>query len=132
MTVVDASVIVHALLAPAPAGRRTREWIRSRSSLVAPSSLDVEVLSAVRRLVHAGRIGPDVGARALGDLQELEVERFPVRHLIAGAFDLRQNLTAYDAVYAVLAHGLGAPLATFDRALARSPRLPCTTIEPPR
>ena len=68
-----------------------------------------------------GEIEPDVAAAALVDLAEFPFERHADDHLLPRVWQLRDNLTAYDAIYVVLAELLDAPLLTLDAALAISP-----------
>ena len=123
--VVDASVVVAALVDSGPAG----QWAESEllaDDLAAPHLLPVEAANILRRAVLAGDISEDTGALAHADLLELRVELFPYEALAARVWELRHNVTAYDACYVALAEQLEAPLVTLDRKLsqARGPR--CT------
>ena len=89
-------------------------------SLHAPHLLDLEVAQAFRRAVAAGSLDPDRARQALDDLLLLDVERYPHDRLLPRIWDLRDNLTAYDAAYVALAEALDCPLLTCDRRLARA------------
>ena len=118
MMVVDASVVVDLLL-NTPRGAVAAEHLaHEQRGLAAPHLIDVEVGHALRRLVMAGRIPPQVVNEALAHLQELPLTRYPHGPLLSRAHQLRDNVTTYDAMYLVLAEALDAPLLTADGALA--------------
>ena len=77
------------------------------------------------RFVAAGRISADRGREALDDFLDLAVVRYPHDVLAARMWELRDNLTAYDAMYVALAEALGAPLITTDRRLAGAAGIRC-------
>jgi predicted nucleic acid-binding protein len=118
LIVVDASVLVDALLAHGPARTRIAD-----ESLLAPHLVDAEVGNALRRLVHHGELAHEAASEALGTLRELEVERFAHPPLVSRAWELRQSATFYDALYIALAEALEVTLVTADAALARVPRV---------
>ena len=124
MIVVDASVIVTALADDGPDGDRARERLRGER-LAAPHLLDLEVTSAWRRLVAAGELDERRARLALADLQGLRVER--VRHgsLLDRCWELRGNLSVYDAAYVALAELLEVILVTADAKLAKAPGSRC-------
>lgn len=119
MIVADASAVVGALLArpalPALALRLTR------GPLHGPHLLDVEVLHALRRLVARGQLEPARADDALGDFGSWAVTRYPHWPLRPRMWELRHNLSAYDAAYVALAEALEAPLVTADARLAAAP-----------
>ena len=125
MIVVDASVVLSALLDAGGSGALARRALQRAESRHAPGLLDVEVLSAIRRLTLAQRLPEGTARTALSDLRDLPIVRYPERSLVGAAFDLRDNLTAYDATYVVLAALLDADLVTADARLGRAPALPC-------
>jgi predicted nucleic acid-binding protein len=90
----------------------------SDETLHAPHLLDVEVAQVVRRYAATGDIDQERGRSALADLADFPLRRYPHDLLLPRVWDLRNNLTAYDAVYVALAEALGAPLITRDRRLA--------------
>jgi predicted nucleic acid-binding protein len=83
--------------------------------------LDVEVAQVVRRYAANGEIDVERGRMALADLADLPLHRYPHDFLLPRVWDLRNNLTAYDAMYVALAEVLDAPLLTRDKRLAASP-----------
>jgi predicted nucleic acid-binding protein len=91
--------------------------------LFAPELLDVEVLSMLRRAVLTGRLDGRRAVAALEDLVDWPVERIPHRTLVATAWGLRTNLSAYDAFYVAAAQQSGATLMTADGPMARAPKL---------
>jgi predicted nucleic acid-binding protein len=128
--VVDASVVVAALVDSGEAGRWAGEVLRSHA-LAAPHLMPVEALNTLRRAEAAGRISSDTAALAVADLVDLRAELFPFEPLIERAWQLRGAITAYDAWYVALAEGLDAPLATLDHRLASAPGPVCTFMTPP-
>lgn len=125
MIVVDASVLVTALADDGPDGERHRDRLAGEQ-LVAPCLLDIEVVSAWRRLAAAGRLGDRRAAFARADLGSLPVRRVPHAPLLERCWELRANLTMYDAAYVALAELIDAPLLTADAKLAATPGLACT------
>lgn len=124
MIVVDASVIASALGDAGDDGAdvRRRLW---GERLLAPEILDLEVASAWRRLVRSGTLESARAAQAMSDLAELPIRRAPHRPLMPRIWQLRENLTPYDAAYVALAEVAEAPLVTRDAWLARAPGLRC-------
>ena len=120
MIVVDASA---ALLALLNAGRARRELSTER--LHVPHLIDTEIASGLRRKVAAGEIGAGDGWAALDTWRRLGTERYPARGLLHRVWELRDNLTAYDATYVALAENLDCALLTADGRLARAPGLRC-------
>jgi predicted nucleic acid-binding protein len=116
--VVDASALLEVLLQTPAAGAVEARLFAAGETLHAPHLLDVEVAQVVRRYAAAGEIGDDRGRAALADLTDLPLRRYPHGFLLPRAWELRNNLTAYDAVYVALAEALEAPLLTRDRRLA--------------
>lgn len=124
MIVVDASVLAPALGDDGDDGDRARARLRGER-LIAPHLIDVEVASAWRGLAAAGHLSARRVALALTDLQELPIRRAPHKPLLARCWELRANLTMYDATYVALAEALEAPLITADKRLAAAPGLRC-------
>lgn len=125
MIVVDASVVAIALGDDGEGGRRARARLADER-LSAPELLDLEVASAFRRLWAAGTLTEERAEAAMADLRDLRVERVPHRPLVGRCWELRDNVTVYDAVYIALAESLDAPLLTADRRLAAAPGSRCT------
>lgn len=84
----------------------------------APHLLDVEVAQVVRRYALTGQVDQERCRMALDDLAEFPLRRYPHDVLLPRVWELRNNLTAYDAVYVALAEALDAPLVTRDQRLA--------------
>lgn len=119
MIVVDASVVAPALADDGDDGRRARARLRGER-LLAPELVDLEVASVVRKALQAGRLDGDRAGVALADLAELDLERVRHRPLLPRVWELRANLTPYDAAYVALAELADAVLVTADRRLARA------------
>ena len=95
--------------------------VASDEALHVPHLFDVEVLHALRRLTLSGLVSESRCHRALKALSDLRVTRYPHAPLVHRIWELRDNLTAYDAAYVALAEALDAPLVTTDGRLARTP-----------
>jgi predicted nucleic acid-binding protein len=125
MLVVDASAVAELLLRRPASERIERHIAEHDSSLHAPHLLDVEVLSALRRLVASGDASATRAGAAVADLLDLPLARYPHYVLAPRTWALRDNFSAYDATYLALAESLtddGAPLLTADARLARAAR----------
>ncbi|MEJ7741673.1 MAG: type II toxin-antitoxin system VapC family toxin [Nocardioidaceae bacterium] len=125
MIVVDASVVVASLLSTGGAGARARERLRLDPDLHVPHLLDVEVTAALRRRVRLGQTDVEVATEVMADLADLAALRWDHEPLLRRVWELRENVTPYDAVYVVLAEMLDAPLVTSDARLSRAPGLNC-------
>lgn len=119
MVVVDASAAVALLVDAGPDGRWA-ERVLARELLAAPHLMPVEVANILRRAAARGEISADAAALAHADLVALPVELFPYEPFAPRVWELRGNLTAYDAWYVALAEALGAKVATLDGALRRA------------
>ena len=118
MIVLDASAAVDWLL-QTPAGQQIEKRIYSRNeSLHAPHLLDVEVAQVLRRLVREAAVSAQRAEDATQDLADLRVTRYPHFVFLSRIWQLRHNLSAYDAAYVVLAENLSATLVTRDARLA--------------
>ncbi len=118
MIVVDASALLEALLRT-PAARAVEERLfEPQQTLHSPHLLDIEVAQVIRRYAAKGEIDGERGRAALADLADFPLHRYPHDFLLPRVWDLRNNLTAYDAVYIALAEALDAPLLTRDQRLA--------------
>lgn len=124
MIVVDASVLATALGDDGPDGDHARARLRGER-LSAPELVDLEVTSVLRQQVHSGAADLRRAALALADLAALPLRRAPHRPLLARCWELRDNLTVYDASYVALAEALDVTLLTGDGRLARAPGLRC-------
>jgi predicted nucleic acid-binding protein len=117
--VVDASVLVVALADDGPDGDHARSRLRGER-LAAPELIDLEVGSVLRRQAAHGTIDARRAGQALRDLAQLPLQRARHRNLLGRCWELRENLTIYDAAYVALAESLSAVLLTGDRRLARA------------
>lgn len=93
----------------------------TKETLHAPHLLDVEVANGLRRRVARRELSADLGQLALALLSQLPLARYPHTPLLPRIWELRDNLTAYDAAYVALAEGLDATLVTRDAKLAAAP-----------
>lgn len=119
MLVVDASVLAVALVDDGPDGDAIRHRLRGEQ-LAAPALIDLEVASVWRGRARGGHLNPRRVGLALDDLRDLPIQRVEHTSLLARCWELRENLTIYDAVYVALAEALQAPLITGDQRLSRS------------
>jgi len=121
MIVLDASVVVDLLLGT-PSGKEIADRIADPDqTLHAPELLDLEVAQVLRRYEAARTLSAERGRAALHDLLDLDVERYGHGPLLPRIWELRPNLTAYDAAYVALAEALGAVLLTRDARIAAAP-----------
>jgi len=118
MIVLDASTMIEVLLVtPAAMGIEDRLFAPGET-LHAPHLLDLEVAQVLRRYCASGDMSAERAEEALSDLAILGVNRYPHDLLLPRVWELRHNVTAYDAAYVALAEELSAPLLTRDRRLA--------------
>lgn len=113
--VVDASAIAELLLGTAP-GHRVAERL-DRAHLIAPAHLPAEITSVIRGWTLGGHLSETEARTALREYADLGIQLVPVEELMAPAWELRHNLSAYDALYVALARSVDAPLLTLDRRL---------------
>jgi predicted nucleic acid-binding protein len=119
--VLDASALVELIL-DTPTGQLVADRIADPAeSLHVPHVADIEVVQALRRYVREGEIDADAGETALDDLRALDLQRHAHEPLLERVWELRRNLTAYDAVYLALAEVLDGVLLTCDRRLSQAP-----------
>jgi predicted nucleic acid-binding protein len=118
MIVVDASAMLEVLLRTPAAAAVERRLFDSRQTMHAPHLIDVEVAQVIRRYAATRDLDADRGRAALADLADFPLRRYPHDLLLPRVWELRNNLTAYDAVYVALAEALDAPLLTSDKRLA--------------
>lgn len=130
MTVIDASVVVTALVEDSPRGRWAEQVIAD-GGLVAPHLLPVECANILRRLELRGVVTTDQALLAHRDLGLLPIDLYPYAPAAARVVALRSTVTSYDAWYVALAESLDQPLATCDERLARAPGPRCRFLTPP-
>jgi predicted nucleic acid-binding protein len=118
MLVVDTSAVVAALLSD---NDRLRHRLGDSGDLHAPHLVDVELLHSLRRLLQTGTISSERAADLRTDFATLALVRYPHEPLGDRIWELRDNLTAFDAAFVALAEALGAPLITCDARLANAP-----------
>lgn len=119
MLVVDASVLAVALLDDAADGDAARARLRGER-LVAPALIDLEVVSVWRGLARGGHLDAKRARLALADLRALPLQRVDHTRLVERCWELRENLTVYDAAYVAVAEALGVPLLTGDARLSKA------------
>lgn len=117
MIVLDASALIELLLLTPPGLKVAERVFGPGTHLHAPELIDLEVTQAVRRYLRAGELETKRGAEVLHDLASIRMRRHRHRPLMTRVWELRENLTAYDAAYVALAEALQATLVTRDQAL---------------
>jgi predicted nucleic acid-binding protein len=128
-TVVDASVLVAALVDAGPHGTWAEQVIEN-GALHAPELVLVETTNILRRLERAKQITRSEANAAHDDLMELEIELFPFAPFSDRIWELRHTVTSYDAWYVATAEFLGLPLATLDEHLAKAQGPECKFLTP--
>lgn len=125
MPVVDASAYADALVNGGALGEVVRARLQAERSWDAPHILPAEVLSAIRGLVLAGSLDRAVAERARARLIGSRLHLHALAPVVDRVWDLRENLTVYDAWYVALAERLSTGLVTTDARLAAAPALRC-------
>ena len=120
MIVVDASAALAALLNDGPARR-----LLSAETLHSPHLIDAEVASGLRRQVRANTVGATEGWNALDTWRRLGISRYGIQGVLERIWELRDNVSSYDACYVALAESLGCPLLTADARLSNAPGIRC-------
>lgn len=121
MLIIDASVVVAVLVNQQPSAPELRERLSKSDSLHAPHLLDAEVVQVLRRYVFKGDLNEQQGYSAVKRFSDLELTRYPYSLFLTRVWQLKANVSAYDAAYLALAEMLAAPLLTLDGRLARAP-----------
>ena len=121
MIVVDASVILHALL-EGPKDRDFLDRLQNEGELFAPEVIYLEVSSGMRRQVRLKQLSQDHARAAIQDLQAYPINIKSISNLVERIWDIRDNFTSYDASYIVLAECLRMPFLTRDQKLAAAVR----------
>jgi predicted nucleic acid-binding protein len=128
--VVDASALLEFLLMTEK-GRSVEARIApATETLHAPHLIDLEIAQVLRRFVARGILDDERSTQAVHDLRDLDLSRYPHDALLDRIWELRHNVSAYDAAYIALAEALGAPLLTSDGRLAsvRATRVPVEVL----
>ncbi len=125
MIVVDASVLANVVGDDSDVGKAVRARLAAAGDATAPDLVDVETVAVLRKRWMAQDLSDRRFRSAVDDLLALPIVRYPTGPLMVRAFELRANVTAYDATYVALAEGLGCTLLTADARLARSSAVTC-------
>jgi predicted nucleic acid-binding protein len=123
--VVDASVLSNAMADDGDDGATARAHLTNAGALAAPDLIDVETVAVLRKRWISGDLTDQRFSDAIDDLEDLDLTRYPTLPLMRRAFELRSNVTAYDAVYVALAERLSCTLLTADRRLTTAPTISC-------
>jgi predicted nucleic acid-binding protein len=129
MIIVDASVLAPSLIDSDPQGTTLRELLESRE-LAAPEAIDLEIMSIYRKYCRSGKLADTEAEAALTEFSRLHIELFRHQAFRGRIWELRHNVTSYDATYVALAEFLDVPLWTLDQRLANAPGLRCETVVP--
>lgn len=124
MLIVDASVLAPVVADAGDDGRRFRDRLRGET-VIGPDLLRIEVLSVLRRHAANRFLTAEEADAAVADLRAFPVTVYATAPLLRRVWELRQNLTAYDACYIALAEAADRPLLTADRRLANAPGRRC-------
>ncbi len=127
--VVDASLLVAALVDSGPEGVWAEEVVAA-GPLYAPELVNVEATNILRRLERAKQITTAAANAAYEDLLQLDLELFPFHPFAQRIWELRYNVTSYDAWYVALAESIALPVATLDKKLARTKGVACEFLTP--
>ena len=127
---MDASVLVAALTDTDEHGVWA-EGALSKGRLLAPELAMVEVSDVLRKMELSGQISRLEATASLRDLLRLEVDLYPFIPLAERIWELRANVTSYDAWYVALAEALNSPLYTLDRRLSNATGVQCEVVVPP-
>jgi predicted nucleic acid-binding protein len=127
--VADSSVVVAALIDSGPHGDWAEE-VLAGGLLLAPELMLVEATNVFRRLERAKLIATPEANAAQDDLMQLDIELFPFEPFAGRIWELRYNVTSYDAWYVAIAEALKLPLATLDESLSKSGGVICKFLTP--
>jgi predicted nucleic acid-binding protein len=119
--VVDASALLEFLLQTSLGARVEARLFRDEDEFHAPHLVDVEVVQGLRRLVRTGEVSSGRADEAIADLTDLDLHRHAHLDLLGRAWKLRENISAYDAMYVALAEAIEATMVTCDGPLAKAP-----------
>ena len=127
--VIDSSVVVAALVNSGPHGDWAEE-VLAGGLLYAPELVHAEATNIFRRLERAKLITTPEANAAQDDLMQLDIELFPFEPFAGRIWELRHNVTSYDAWYVAIAEALKLPLATLDEPLSKSTGVTCKFLTP--
>ncbi len=130
MNVLDASVVTDAVAVKGPAGDLARRLLAVEARLHAPAILNAEVTSALRAMLRRGDLSTGEARSAALRAASIRARRYPFEPFVARAWELRDNVTVYDAWYVALAETLQAPLVSADERLRRSDGPRCPVLRP--
>ena len=130
-SVIDSSVLVAALTDAGTHGRWAADQL-AQDELAAPALVLAEVANVLRRLEGSPQLPPSAAAVSLLSLDRLDLELYPFIPFADRVWELRANLTAYDAWYVAVAESLGWPLVTLDNKMARASGPRCEFCLPPQ
>jgi len=130
MPVIDASVFVDAMVGVGNHGELARQELRDQAALQVPAIFGAEATSALRGLVARGELSPLRAAGALQQVGTLRSMQYPFEPFASRVWELRDNLTVYDAWYVALAEWLGTELVTGDESLRRAVGPRCVVRAP--
>ncbi len=125
MIVLDASVLANVVGDDGADGRLARRELRAAGNLAAPDLVDVETVAVLRKRWLAGSISDERFATAVSDLGDIDLDRYPVLRFMRRTWELRANVTPYNAAYIALAEVLNCELWTADQRLAKAPGPAC-------
>lgn len=125
MIVLDASVLANVVADDGPSGEAARARLEGAVEASVPDLADVETVAVLRKRWLAGDLSDARFRSAIDDLLVLPLARYPVGPLMPRAYELRTNVTAYDAAYIALAEALACTLVTADAPLAGDPGIDC-------
>ena len=124
MLIVDASCL-YEVVSDSEEAETVRRRMRLDPDLAAPHAVDAEVLGVIRRDLMLGRLDRTGANQAIEDLRDFPIERFGHRLLLRRAWELRDRVRSWDALYVALAEATDATLITLDERLARAVGATC-------
>ena len=124
MLIVDASCL-YEVVADTSQAEQVRHRLSEDPVHAAPHVIDAEILGIIRRDRQLGRLDETAAPQAMEDLRDWPAERFGHRVLLARAWELRERVRSWDALYVALAEALDATLVTRDERLGRVAGLDC-------
>jgi predicted nucleic acid-binding protein len=127
--VCDSSAVAALLIDSGPDGQWVTHTVDS-GTITAPTLVTYETANVIRRHELSGQISPDQAVQAHADLLDLTIELWPYEILAARAWELRHNLSIYDATYVALAETTDLILITLDKRLAKAPGAKCLIAAP--